>query len=198
MMGLFTILMVVCAFIYSFDQSVLSQAVIFLCIWLLSYVLPLVFNFSKLRVADFIKGAVYSIFLSPTYINIFTIFAISNIHDVSWGSRPSVTDKSAMAIEAEREQIYKDYRSKFLLIWVGINFAVGATITQLSRSGEAQSIEYVAIFLIVVLSLKICFGTMHLIATMCHRHQVKKHILNKPKNDIFKDIEEVNVLRSMF
>jgi hypothetical protein len=36
----------------------------------------------------FLKGIVAILFLGPTYVNVFSIFSITNIHDVSWGSRP--------------------------------------------------------------------------------------------------------------
>jgi hypothetical protein len=32
-------------------------------------------------------------FFAPTFINIVSIYSVSNIHDVTWGSRPSGTEK---------------------------------------------------------------------------------------------------------
>ena len=76
-------------------------------------------NITKLRIVDFVKGVVYSIYMTPTYINIFTIFAISNIHDISWGSRPSnIQDTGSKAMEKQKGIIYRNFRSNFLIMWL--------------------------------------------------------------------------------
>ncbi len=118
-MGCVAIVMLVATVIYAFREDFLGNyAILFVCIWFLSYILPLALNMNKLRVCDFIKGVVYSLFMSPTYVNVFTIFAISNIHDVSWGSRPAINDPLNASVEKQKEENYKNYRSNFLVFWI--------------------------------------------------------------------------------
>lgn len=75
-MGCFTILMVVATILYAVSvDSIANFALIFIGIWLLSYIMPLLMNVTKLKAEDFVKGVIYCSFLSPTYVNIFTIFA---------------------------------------------------------------------------------------------------------------------------
>jgi cellulose synthase/poly-beta-1,6-N-acetylglucosamine synthase-like glycosyltransferase len=57
------------------------------------YVIPVV-----LRPIDFIFnapqyaiGLVSYLLLLPTFINVMQIYSMSNLHDISWGNRPSVT-----------------------------------------------------------------------------------------------------------
>lgn len=39
----------------------------------------------------YIIGLVSYIFLIPTFVNIMTIYSMCNLHDVSWGNRPSIS-----------------------------------------------------------------------------------------------------------
>ena len=55
------------------------------------YLLPLflrpidfLFNFR-----NYVIGMVTYIILLPTFINIMTIYSMSNLHDISWGNRPA-------------------------------------------------------------------------------------------------------------
>jgi chitin synthase len=189
-MGAFTILMVVCAAFYAFDDDQNAYAVLLLLIFMASYAVPLLLNFAHLKVADFIKGVVYGIYLSPTYTNIFTIFAISNIHDVSWGSRPgsNTMDKNKAsklkAAAAKKDEMYKNYRANFLVIWLSVNIAVGGVVTYASRNGQQDFIFYLGAFLSGVIAVKLICSTIHKVVTWAHILRVKCHIryLPKPEN----------------
>ena len=111
--------MVVATVLYALDvDEMYNYTFILFAIWFLSYFIPLVLNLSKLRAGDFIKGVLFSLFLSPTYVNIFTIYAISNIHDVSWGSRPATNDPVSKSAEKKKEENYKNFRANFLVFWI--------------------------------------------------------------------------------
>ena len=186
-MGAFTILMVVSSVFYALDKSSNLTAVILIGVFIASYFIPLLLNFNHLKVADFIKGAIYAIFLTPTYANIFTIFAISNIHDVSWGSRPggNTQDKHAAAkvkfAAAKKEEQYKNYRANFLVVWLGVNVAVGGTITYWSRSGQEIFLLYLGIALSAIISFKLILSTLHKLVSWVHHLRVLCHIRYLPK-----------------
>lgn len=116
-MGVFSFFMVANSIVYVADASLTSLGVLFLFVYLLSFSLPLFLNVSSLRVCDFVKGAFYCIYLAPTYINLITIYAISNIHDVSWGSRETLTNPIFKFVEKKRELMYKNFRAGFLIFW---------------------------------------------------------------------------------
>lgn len=188
-MGLFTILMIVCSVFYAIDATVQSVTVYFMLIFLASYITPLLLNFRNLKVADFLKGVVYSIFMSPTYVNIFTIYAISNIHDISWGSRPSVQSATAMKASAVREEKYKNFRANFLIIWVGANLAIGGVVTYLSRNGRVVILLIIGAFLAIVTAVKLFFSIIHATMSIWSMYQVKKHKQNKyGKSDFFEKL----------
>ena len=65
------------------------------------YVLPFVLrpvdfitNFSK-----YILGLISYLFLLPMFTNVFQIYAMCNLHDVSWGNRPASTGTEAFTAD---------------------------------------------------------------------------------------------------
>lgn len=138
------------------------------------------------------KGVVYAIYLSPTYVNIFTIYSISNIHDVTWGSRPSIEDQSLKAVEKKKELIYKDYRSKFLIFWTLVNIFVGSGMIYLFDNGKVQIILYIGAFLVIVMFFRILFAIIYKCKAKCDR--IKVRIKNrKRRSTIFDDVDKENV-----
>ena len=66
------------------------------------YVVPII-----MRPVDFLSnmggylvGLVSYIVLIPMFVNVFSIYSFSNLHDVSWGNRPSTTGVGTEAFSA--------------------------------------------------------------------------------------------------
>jgi len=188
-MGCFSVLMGVATIMYAFEDDVAFFVLILGAVWISTYILPLLVNLQRLRFVDFVKGILYTFYLSPTYVNIFTIFAIGNIHDVSWGSRPSTMDATQIAAASKKDVMYKNFRSNFLIIWIVINTSIAIAITELSRNGEAQVISYIAIFMTFILFVKLACSILHVIVTCWHLSMTKKYI-RKCKSTVFKNVTE--------
>jgi len=47
-------------------------------------------------------GLVSYILLIPMFVNVFSIYSMSNLHDVSWGNRPSTTGTGSEAFSSNR------------------------------------------------------------------------------------------------
>lgn len=93
-----------------------------------------------LRPIDFLEnfkgytvGLVSYLILIPMFTNIFSIYAMSNLHDISWGNRPNTSASGTNAVtdnankQKETELNYKAYRANFLLLWLianGLYFVV--------------------------------------------------------------------------
>ena len=58
-MGLFTLLMIAWSVIYAYQKQLNSLTIIFFGVYILTYFIPLILNYSKLKVSDFLKGIVY-------------------------------------------------------------------------------------------------------------------------------------------
>jgi cellulose synthase/poly-beta-1,6-N-acetylglucosamine synthase-like glycosyltransferase len=195
-MGLFTLLMLASSVVYALDATFDSLGVVFLVAFILSYLVPLVLNCRKIRFTNFITGAIYATYLSPTYINILTIYAISNIHDVSWGSRPSEKNSLLQALEKRKGMLYKNFRSNFLILWIIINVAVGAAIITLSRNDnfDVDVIFYLGAFLLVVMLFKIFFSILSFFKSKIDQFRVYR-LIKKRKSEVFSDpatIQEMN------
>lgn len=52
-----------------------------------SYFLPALANLRKIRLVYYIPAILAGLFLTPTYFNLFTLYSMINLHDVSWGNR---------------------------------------------------------------------------------------------------------------
>ncbi len=67
-------------------------------------------------------------FISPTYIIVFTIYSICNIHDVSWGNRPAGKDQKESKQDKEKAFLYENYRANYLMVYLVLNLLVGSVI----------------------------------------------------------------------
>lgn len=194
-MGAFTILLVVTSVFYAIGESLRSLAVLFMLAFVASFLVPLLLNLRHLKLADFLKGTFYSIYLSPTYVNIFTIYAISNIHDVSWGSRPTTQNQKVMAAASQKDEMYKNYRANFLIIWISVNIAVGGTVTYLSRNGQDYIILGLGGFLVTVIMVKLICSCLHIMVTWYHQIMVaieKRKIKNRRKSTLHDEAKKID------
>lgn len=191
-MGLFTLVMVASSTSYALKEDIQSISVISFIAFLLSYLLPLMFNIRKLAFCDFLKGLVYVTYLSPTYVNIFTIYSISNIHDVTWGSRPTTDDSNATEKKTEKLKnlLYKNFRAQFMIFWAIMNLAVGYGIIYLNQNNEAELLLYFAVFLLGVMIFKIIISTAYMVKAKLDHRKVKKFIETK-KSTVFDNIAEM-------
>lgn len=162
-MGVFTLLMVISSIFYSDgNQDTLVKAAYFVII-VGVYFLPLICHMKTLKVADFVKGIVYIIFMSPTYVNIMSVYAVSNIHDVSWGSRPVGTEENSGSNREKRmSEDYQNYRSKFLVIWILLNNLAGYYVVVLSRNESDLILPILAFFLMGLIVFKMIFSLFHI------------------------------------
>ena len=189
-MGLFTLLMVGWSIVYALEATITSLSVIFLALYALSYFLPLIMNVGNLKVCDFLKGVWYSIYLSPTYINIFTIYAISNIHDVTWGSRPSAQNSKLNQVEKTKETKYKNYRSNFLIIWLVVNAVVGYVIVYISRNEQNFIMFGIWAFLMVVLLMKLAFAILYWFKSKNDRRKAY-NMLRQRSSNVFGHTDQI-------
>lgn len=168
-MGVFSVLMLVAVIISIVQLEFEYITIIAFGIVVFVYILPMLLHFGKIKKVDFFKGLLYVFFMSPTYINIMTIFAICNIHDVSWGSRPKGTKEVLETAREENMKIeYKNYRSNFLIIWVIINMGAGSWVVNVSRGNQEYFLLIITAILGFILLVKCCLSLCHFVMAMIH------------------------------
>lgn len=73
---------------HNFSLLVLS-GVIMCCVFLIPIILRPLDFLSNVR--NYIVGLFSYLFMMPTFINIMQIYAMCNLHDISWGNRPAAS-----------------------------------------------------------------------------------------------------------
>jgi len=81
--------------------------------------------------------------MMPVFTNVFQIYAMCNLHDVSWGNRPTSTGQEAFTAnkndQAKSENDYKVFRTNFVLIWLAANMGYYIMIVELVKSNGADA-----------------------------------------------------------
>lgn len=73
--------------------------------------------FLHCAVPPILTGIFHYLFLTPTYVNIFLIYSICNIHDCTWGNRPDLLTQE----EKNRVEEFEDFRIRWVIVWVLCN-----------------------------------------------------------------------------
>lgn len=114
-----------------------------------TYVFPYLLNFDKIHIIKFPLGCFFLMLLSPLYINMFIIYAIANLHDISWGNRE--TDLRQQ--EKTQDNLLK-FRVYTFIIWLSCNIIYGYGILYLqtydNKGNSFASEVYLATLFILV------------------------------------------------
>ena len=93
------------------------------------YCMPIImrpFDFLA-NIRNYSMGFISYMLMMPVFTNVLQIYAMCNLHDVSWGNRPTSTGAEAFAAKrAEQEKLtndYKVFRTNFVLCWLAANAA---------------------------------------------------------------------------
>lgn len=92
-------------------------------------------------------GLLSYLFMMPTFINIMQIYAMCNLHDISWGNRPTTQAQGVEAVTfnaAAQEKLRQDYqlfRAYFLYFWLISNALFGGLSEYLTSSSNQQTIN---------------------------------------------------------
>ena len=94
------------------------------------------------NLGGYLVGLVSYIVLIPMFVNVFSIYSFSNLHDVSWGNRPSTTGvgteafSANVAIQKKTEESYMTFRANVLFIWIACNGAYFFIVLRLTGSSD--------------------------------------------------------------
>ena len=130
------------------------------------------------NVQGYVVGVLTYILLLPTFTNIMQIYAMCNLHDISWGNRPTVAAGSSGTnafAENEKKQalLRKDYevfRVNFFCFWCIVNGAYIVFIDSVVNEqytkvndGSFHFLEIVSVVFAGIVVYKVFFCLAHLI-----------------------------------
>lgn len=129
------------------------------------------------------KGVLHYIFLIPTYVNIFLIYSICNVHDCTWGNRPDALN----ADEKERLEEFEEFRTRWTIIWALCNSGFAYGMGALDKQNNELSFNFFAIIAglgIGILILRVGGGIIYVFVEACKKEL--DHNVNTPSYEITK------------
>jgi hypothetical protein len=167
-----------------------------------------------LRPLDFLSnfknytlGLFSYLFMMPTFINIMQIYAMCNLHDISWGNRPAqgqgVEAMSSNHLVQERLKVdYMVFRAHFLYFWLIANALFGGLSAGIVNGGSAQvqndgSIGFIdgfALFIASLIVFKFFFALLY--TTKWNYRIITNSYYKKGKLDIAEEFKKQRKLRN--
>lgn len=156
--------------------------------------------------APYLIGLFSYIVMLPVFTNVFQIYAMCNLHDVSWGNRPSSTGTEAFSATKKTQDDLKTdyiiYRTNFFFIWFVLNgiyaFVMISLVNGQYGSGQTSNVidgavgplEVFSLFIAGLVVFRVFFAFLYLclwkFRYCCDkRYKVKTVDLNK----VFKEIK---------
>lgn len=128
-----------------------------------------------------LKGVAHYIFLIPTYVNIFLIYSICNVHDCTWGNRPDALN----ADEKERLEEFEEFRTRWAIIWALCNSGFAYGMGALDAQNDSLSFGFLAVLAgvgIAILILRVVGGVIYLLVEACKKEM--KANVNVPMPEV--------------
>ena len=113
-------------------------------------------NITRINIWKYMLGIPALIFFSPMYINVFIIYSMANLHDISWGNRETDSKKSM-----ETKKNLEQFRALYLIVWISLNTVYGYAIIYITRNGQRMYILFLTIIICSTVLMKIVFAITH-------------------------------------
>lgn len=193
---------------YKNDESRYHFQILTVCgtVMLSVYFVPLL-----MRPIDFIQnaksylvGMVCYILLLPTFTNILQIYAMCNLHDISWGNRPAASQAGATgqntvtsnAAKAKKlENRYKLFRVQFLCFWIFCNGAYAMYIhslmnvySQYRNCGDLGYLQWFTIYISAMVVYRVFFATLHICK---FKRRATQDIYKPQKQNMAKEVKRL-------
>lgn len=138
----------------------------------------------KKKLSTYLIGVICLMFMTPTYFNLFTVYSMCNLHDVSWGNREGggAADKMKVKMEA--------FRAYWFVVYILANclyaYVVIVYSTSYGSQGNTHSFQnyYLTIFgmsILLIILVKIFLGSMYNIHFRCCVERKIKRLKMKRK-----------------
>ena len=84
-----------------------------------------------------LKGVLQFVFLTPTYVNMFLIYSICNVHDCTWGNRPDQLNDD----EKSKLEEFEEFRGRWVIVWVLSNGSFAYFLDTLDKINQEKAAE---------------------------------------------------------
>ena len=136
-------------------------------------------------VMTILKGIGHYLFLTPTYVNIFLIYAICNTHDCTWGNRPDLLTQE----EKNRLEEFEEFRTKWTIVWVLCNSGFAYFLQSLSNTSQGSWYVYsIGMIGLAILFIRFTGAMLYL----CHEGCCKRKIEDRHNQNRSNSISNLN------
>ena len=144
------------------------------------YVLPMVMrplDFLS-NISKYLMGFLSYMIMQAIFTNVFQIYAMCNLHDVSWGNRPTSTGAETFTankkLQEKTEGDYKVFRTNFVLGWLAANMGYYIMIVELVNSNSGGTVgeiidsdqgylTYFSIYLAALVLFRVIFSVIYIL-----------------------------------
>lgn len=117
-----------------------------------------------------VKGIFHYLFLTPTYVNIFLIYSICNIHDCTWGNRPDLLTTE----EKNKIEEFEEFRTRWIIIWVLCNGGYIVMLQSIQSTDSGYLYIYgLAMLAIAIVLLRFCGSLLYLVQENCCKRRLR-------------------------
>lgn len=118
-------------------------------------------------------GIFHYMFLTPTYVNVFLIYSICNIHDCTWGNRPDLLTQE----EKNRTEEFEEFRIRWVIVWVLCN---AGYVLLLTAAAGTYALFGLAFLGSGIVGLRFIGSILYFFHELC----CKKRLRNSGKNKV--------------
>jgi len=170
---------------------------------------PIDFLFNAHR---YLVGLASYLLLLPTFVNVMQVYSMSNLHDISWGNRPSATaGTNILTVDAKKQQELKTnymvFRVNFLAFWIAANGAFAIVVENYAdgsfrnyttpkdgklpriNDGTIGFLEFFALYLAALVVYRVIFGTLHILKFKILTNCSKKY--KTPRFDLHAEVKRL-------
>ena len=127
----------------------------------------------------YLVGWVTYMFMMPIFITVMNIYAMCNLHDISWGNRPAAADSAQLSIHAKKQAAmldnYKMFRVNAFCLWAMFNILFIIFVEQIMNDADALAlndghlgpIEVFSVIMAGMALFRIIFGSLHVLRMKC-------------------------------
>jgi len=130
---------------------------------------------------QYLLGMTAYLLMMPVFINVMQCYSMCNLHDISWGNRPSASSgTSALSIHDKKQQELKSkymvFRVNFLTFWICANIFYAIIIENyaqvddtssgeviVANTGQFGFLEIFATYLACLVVYRVFFGGIHIL-----------------------------------
>jgi cellulose synthase/poly-beta-1,6-N-acetylglucosamine synthase-like glycosyltransferase len=164
---------------FNVEDSFSTQIVFYVLLG--TFAIPIVLNLCRINHCfPFVVGFVFYLFFTPFYLNALVIYAFCNIHDCSWGNRPTVGASVAQQQQAadakrKKDEEFKAFRTHVVVAWIFANLGISILIVKFQRqdSGENTFLLIYCVYITSILVIKLLGCILFSLKNMCCKESIE-------------------------